>query len=375
MDHSKTNLNSTLGTKSSWVFNCNKVTRQLKKGKDQTPCFFMTDALNYLVLMKEILTRDDPRRLDASPIGTKLYLPFEADIPEKGGRSILIHSPKLASFLAETVGLTAVGGKAEAFENDLAILRTIDELPSLDGFLLRDALSLQGIEPNDAYFEVSPDERGAIQRFIRDKMEMLVRAAFGGTKPDQNKVTQLIDTVWEAKDLHALEPLIVALRCPRDEALSIFAAWKGIMFYSFDYYRSEEKRKSLALWLNKNAKPAAGLPKEYAQYIRERVQGIGLRLRNHWVGVDTVLKDYNQLYDNFVTSMDPAGFINFLRNAKDVSYAVGISLGKISQAVGCLEMMTKKGSDRGISEQNFDTLLGQLGAALAPLQKQKAQAA
>lgn len=372
---SKTNLSSTLGTKSSWVFNCNRVTRRLKRESGEPRRLFMNDALNYLVLVKEILTRDDPRRVDGSPIGTKLYLPFESDNPEKGGRSVLIHSPKLAPFLAETVGLSAAGDKADAFENDLEILHTIDELPSLDGFLLRDALSLQGIVPNDEYFEVSPEERGAIQKFIRDKMEMLVRAAFDGAKPDQAKVTQLIDTVWEAKDLHALEPLIAALRCPREEALSIFAAWKGIMFYSFDYYRSEEKRKNLALWLNKNSRPSGALPKDYVQYLKERVQGVGTRLRNHWVSVDTVLKEYTQLYDSFVTSMNPAGFINFLRNAKEVSYSVGISLGKISQAVGCLEMMTKVGADRGISDRNLDMLLGQLNAALAPVVKPKARAA
>jgi hypothetical protein len=373
VDQSK-NLRSAFGTKSSWTFNCNRVTRRLKRSDPAAPCLFASDALNYIVLTKEVLTRDDPRRADASPIGTKLYLPFEAEAPEKGGRSVLIHHPKLTAFLAETAGLT-IGGNEDAFESDMRILHTIDELPSLDEFLLRDALSLQGITPNETYFEVTPEERGAIQRFIRDKMEMLVRAAFGGAKPDQAKVTQLIDTVWEAKDLMALDPLIAALRCPRAEALTIFAAWKGIMFYSFDYFRTEEKRKSLAMWLNKSVKPNSGLPKDYTQYLRERIQGIVQRLRHHWLGVDTLLKDYNRLYDDFVTSMEPGGFIDFLRNAKQDSYSVGISLGKISQAVGCLEMMPKSSPDGGVSATNFDTLLGQLTAALAPAAKAKQLAA
>ena len=205
-------------------------------------------------------------------------------------------------------------------------------------------------------------------------MELLVRAAFGGKQTDPAKVTQLIDKVWEAKDLRALEPLIVALRCPNGEALAIFAAWKGIMFYSFDYFRSEEKRKQLALWLNKASKPSAGLQRDYAQYIRERVQTAIERLRHHWISVDTVLKEYNQLYDNFVTSINPAGFIDFLGDAKETSCSVGVSLGKMSQAVGCLEMATRN-AQNGMSEQNFDTLLGQLTNALAPVAKQQARAA
>jgi len=362
MDRAQANLLSTLGTKSSWVFNCNRVTHRLKRGRSSARYLFTNDALNYLVLTKEMLTPDDPRRVDTSPIGTKLYLPFECDQPEKGGRSIKIHNPRLEPFLAEIVGLAK--GR-EAFESDLSILRMIDALPSLDGFLLRDALSLEGIAPDEAYFEVSADDRVAIQKFIRGKMEMLVRAAFGGKTADPNKVTQLIDTVWEAKDLNALEPLILALRCPHNEALSIFAAWKGIMFYSFDYFRTEEQRKGLALWLNKNANAGAGLPHDHALYLRERVQSVVQRLRSHWIEVDSVLKDYNQLYDNFVISMNPAGFINFLRNAKDVSYRVGVSLGKISQAVGCLDMMMRKKAGFGAADRAFDDLLGQLNTALA----------
>src|SRR5580704_5679725 len=104
MDQPKSRLSSTLGTKSSWIFNCNRVTRQLKAGDPATQCFFQAPPLNYTVLTKEILTRDDPERADGSPIGTKLYLPFEVDNPEKGGRSIMLHSPKIKEFIADLIG-------------------------------------------------------------------------------------------------------------------------------------------------------------------------------------------------------------------------------------------------------------------------------
>ena len=60
----------------------------------------------------------------------------------------------------------------------MKIFRIIDELPSLDGFSTSDALELEGIAANDAFFEVPPAERMAIQEFIRGKMEPLVRAAY-----------------------------------------------------------------------------------------------------------------------------------------------------------------------------------------------------
>jgi hypothetical protein len=365
MDQPKSRLSSTLGTKSSWIFNCNRVTRQLKAGDPATLCFFQATQLNYAVLTKEILTPDDPKRADESPIGTKLYLPFEVDDPEKGGRSIMLHSPKIKEFIADLIGPRTPANQ-EIFENDLDILRTIDALPCLDEFLLRDALALQGISTHEAYYEVSAEEREAIQRFMRDKMQLLVRTAFGGKPPTEAKVAQLINTLWEAKNLIALDPLIAALRCPRADALEIFAAWKGIIFYSFDYLRSEEKRKYLALWLNKNMKPSAGALAEHAQYHRERVTAITQRLRHHWIGVDDALKNYSQLYDNFVTNLEPGGFVAFLRKAKKISYAIGISMGKIGQAVGCLEATLKGNPDNAISPVNYDILLGQLATTLAP---------
>ncbi|HLI20104.1 MAG TPA: hypothetical protein VKV32_03240 [Stellaceae bacterium] len=365
MDQPKSSLDSALGTKSSWIFHCNAVTRRLKAGDPASQLFFQCDALNYAVLTKEILARGEPPRADESPIGTKLFLPFEFENPEKGGRSIMLHSPKLNEFLAATVGLKREVDM-EIFENDREILKTIDALPSLDAFLLRDAMALQEIAAHEAYFELSPEERAAIQRFMRDSMALMVRAAFGGEHPTQAKIDHLINTLWEAKNLIALDPLIAALRCPRDDALAIFAAWKGIIFYSFDYQRSAPKRKQLALWLNRNAKPQAGQLVEHAQYHRERVHGIIQNLRHHWVSVDEALKNYDRIYHAFITSMEPGGFIEFLRNAQKVSYAVGIAMGKIGQAIGCLEMMTKGNPDAAIGPINYDILLGQLGAILAP---------
>ena len=57
------------------------------------------------------------------------------------------------------------------------------------------------------------------------------------------------------------------------------------------------------------------------------------------------------------------------------SSGVGVSLGKISQAVGCLEMMTRKKANIGAADRAFDDLLGQLFSALAPVAVPKVKAA
>ena len=152
--------------------------------------FFKTPALHHLVVMKEALRYDEPtpsQKVSRSP--AKLYVPYNAADIYEGGRSIFLHSPNLLQVLHEQFGVdhsvasaAGIGSRSKNFPEFL------DELPSLDGFLMRDALLLAGIEANEAYFDVSPEERTAIHEFIRGKMEPLVRAAYGGKTPPTHKV-------------------------------------------------------------------------------------------------------------------------------------------------------------------------------------------
>ncbi len=235
-----------LNAGSSRVFNCNDVARKLEHREgEENPFLFKTPAMHHLVLIKEALRYDDPRHPKGAAIGSKLYVPYNQNDIYEGGRSIFLHSPVLLQVFHEQFGVEQNETSSAALDHDMKIFRILDELPSLDGFLMHDALELEGVEANEAYFDVSPEERAGIQEFIRGKMEPLVRATYGGKKPPSNKVTQLNDAMWEAKDVVALEPLIVAFRFPKDEALAIFGAWKGINFYSYQYHRGAQDARGL----------------------------------------------------------------------------------------------------------------------------------
>ena len=129
--------------------------------------------------------------------------------------------------LHEQFGVEQNEQSSAALDHDMKVFRILDDLPSLDGFLMRDALELEGVQANEAYFDVSPEERTGIQEFIRGKMEPLVAAAYGGKKPPANKVTQLIDAMWEAKDVVALEPLDSHFALPQRRSAREYGAVEG----------------------------------------------------------------------------------------------------------------------------------------------------
>src|SRR6202008_3205750 len=111
----------------------------------------------HLVVMKEALRYDEPRHPRGLPIASKLYVPYNAADIYEGGRSIFFHSPNLLQVFHEQFGVDNSFASAADLDHDLRIFQILDELPSLDGFLMHDALVLEGIEANEAYFDVSPE--------------------------------------------------------------------------------------------------------------------------------------------------------------------------------------------------------------------------
>lgn len=361
---------------SSRVFNCNDVARKLEHSESKNPYLFKTPAMHHLVLVKEALRYDDPRHPKGMVIGSKLYLPYNTDEIYEGGRSIFFHSPTLRQVFHEQFGVKTDDEESSgALDHDLKVFRILDTLPSLDGFLMRDALELEGIDANEAYFDVSPAERAAIQEFIRGKMEPLVSAAYGGKKPPANKVTQLIDAVWEAKDIEALEPLILAFRFPKEEALEIFGAWKGINFYAFEYHRTRKKREAFAHWLKEDAMPKNLLGRDAIEILEPIRRATVERLRGHWVEVDNLLKQYDKLYGEFVASANPGGFISFLRGSKATYWQLGDSLSKIDHAINCWDIWTRGVQGRRLAYEQLEALLQLLKKILIPASAERAAAA
>lgn len=371
-----TYLRPELDIGSSRVFNCNDIARKLEKKKVEDRYFFKNPSMNTLVLIKEALTdeRGEPHP-SGFAIGMKLYIPYnEANVYE-GGRSVFCHSKQLTEVLNQHFGFDGAKVSKEDMERDLKILSVLDKLPSLDIFLMRDALELEGLTVNENYFEIEETQRAAIQEFIRKKIEPLVRAAYGAEATVAHKVTQLIDKIWEAKDTVALDNLIKAFRIPEEEAPAIFAAWKGIIFYCYEYERTREGREAFARWLKEGAQERELVPKAVHEYIEQTKRTVVERLREHWKDVEKMARDYDSVYASFVESSDPVQFIAFLRGAKSVYWRMGDSLSKMSHAVNCWDIQTSNFPARRLPSEHLEPLLALLKAVLSGRMANKKAAA
>jgi hypothetical protein len=344
--------------------------RKLIAAKAEHPHFFKLPKMHGLVLVKEAIIDRSARASRGQPVGTKLYIPYNQEDIYEGGRSVFYHDPRLLDVLNELFGLQGAGTDETDLQHDLKILGILDRLPSLDGFLMRDALELDGIVANDEYFEISGAEREVIHEFVRQKFEPLVRRACGDQSEVTAKVNQLIDKVWEAKDKEALGPLIRAFRFPEDEALAIFASWKGINFYSFEYLRAKPQREQFALWLRDGSAPRNFVPKSEMELLKNVRRGTSERLRENWNTLETISREYEGLYERFLTT--PAGvsdFIGFLRRSREIYWRMGDALSKINHAIHCWSCISSAYPERRLPADKllsvFDMLQRVLGGDAA----------
>ncbi len=359
-------LKPMLDAGSSRVFNCNDIWRKHLGAASGASQFFAIPRLHSLVLIKETNARDARQPLAKSQIvGTKLYFPYNGDDVYEGGRSVFLHHPQLMSVLREQFGFGTMAATREELLRDLKILRILDQLPSLDGFLMRNALEQENITVHDRYFDVPDDERAAIVQYIRGKLEPLVQAAFGSESTTAGKVAQLIDKLWEARDKEALAPLIEAFRFPADEALTIFGSWNGITYYTFEYARAKDRRESFARWLRDDALPRNFVAEKHLEHLVGMLKETVRRLRWHWSAVEDITRKYETLYARFLSARDGvADFITFLRGSRELYWRMGDSLSKINHAVHCWDINTAGYPGRRLPSDQLGHILGVLRTVL-----------
>ncbi|HXY99510.1 MAG TPA: hypothetical protein VEI03_05890 [Stellaceae bacterium] len=333
-------LKPMLDAGSARVFNCNALTRKLLEKDANAQRFFRNPPLNNIVLIKDAVPEAERKGPRCPPVGTKLYFPFnEHDIYE-GGRTIFLHDPHLQQSIIDNFGQNP-SVTQEALAEDLRILETLDGLPSLDPFLMKDVFQRVGIAVNEAYFEISPEQWKEIEIFILQRFEPLVKAAFPDAMSSDEKTRRLVEKIWEAKDVAALAPLIDAFRLPENKALEIFAAWKGINFYAFQYARVQSLLVALAKWLKGIEVPFGAIPNDERTKLLATLELVKDQLRREWHGVDTILREYTDAYDKmFKHKASSSEFLGFLRNCGKAYWSLGSGLGKGSHAVYCWQVLT-----------------------------------
>ncbi len=171
-------------------------------------------------------------------VETLVCFPYNHRNIYEDGDSILVSDLRRAEKLLHKCRLDTVNEeKAEDGRWNIRIMEMIDQLLTLDPFLLKCKAQQQGIEENlnPTYFNISLEEWNRIQKPVREKIDALVRKALGmdgdATAADadmQNKIeeniSKLLKKIWEACDIDGIEDFVRGMKMPPDRSPKLFLA-------------------------------------------------------------------------------------------------------------------------------------------------------
>ncbi|MGL1386210.1 hypothetical protein ACSTJO_00670, partial [Vibrio parahaemolyticus] len=81
------------------------------------------------------------------------------------------------------------------------------------------------------------------------------------------------------------------------EALDVFAAWKGICFYAFQYERSREQFEACLTWLKEVKIPAGAVSGQERDDFKAMLEQARNAMVKEWQKAGAILQAYQNGYD------------------------------------------------------------------------------
>lgn len=315
-------------------------------------------------------------------VETMVYFPYNHQNIYEGGDSILVSDPRRSEKLLHKCGLDLVReDKADDGRWDVQIMEMVDELPTLDPFLLKCKAQQQGIEEqlNPAYFNISIDEWTRIQKPIREKIDALVRKALGMEKNDvttdpdlkikiEENISKFLKKIWEARDIDGIEDFVYGMEMPPERAPELFFAWKAICYYQVQFSEVEPALRRLFAWIGdaKTALPVdfGGLRTEAQHQIKRDLKHLRARLRENYLSIVELLNLYEDSYREFIEGSKPGPFKRFLSEADTHYVDLAACLSSNSHAINLLQDQIGRTGAQIYSDQHrelIDCMLGVFG--------------
>ena len=327
---------------------------------------FRISPLNSAIIIKQSgqLMTDDK---NLPPIANKIFMPYDRDRPEDGGKSFFFTPNNLR--LAFGGDKNADARPAEEIAADLALFSLFDKLPSFSPYLMKDILERAGVNIPEGYFNLPEREAGMIRARVRTRLRPLVATAFGSGENavGDASIESLVDKLWELKDLKELAPLVAAFRITMEEAPETFYCWLGITFFENEYLRLQPELKKMATWIQASAAPRDPMPREILAEYKHLILRARQLLQQNWKSALEILNEYSETYAILVGASGSAHrFIEFLHKSKDHFWSLGGSLGRLEQSVEIWKYVCSKVDYKTLNFEQGREMFAVLNVVNAP---------
>ena len=286
--------------------------------------FFIAQTLNGAVIVRHRL-RDQEReafdRLRYTAI--KLIIPFERSDLGLGGRSLFVGERGWLDTFEE------LRGDYPDFARDVAVLEAMDELPSLDPFLLREHMKRRGFDISPSHFEISAPDLARMQRFVGSEIAKLIELAYRNAPGMEENTSRLVEALLSARTDERLEPLRLTLRLERENYKEGIFAWKGFLYYKWvlnslwgnlrDVFAELGRVRVIGPIDTETASELEGTKARLRQKMERQVKSV----MNH-------LSVYDEVFSQLTVEGNAIAFRDFLLKSPEMFLSLGEGCGLVS---------------------------------------------
>ncbi len=285
--------------------------------------FFRNVQLNKSLVVKHTV-RPYEREFFARPrrTATKIILPFDTSDLKLGGRAIFVDQIGFEAFAKSYFGETDI-----ASNPDVQVLRCLDEIPSLDPFLVREQLARYGFKPASCYLKISQHDLQTMVGYANVEIQRLVLKAFGaGMEAAAVRLTTKILANTLDRDL---EPLKNTFKMSDVDFSEGMFSWRGFLYFKWHQRALQDDIRVVleGLTTYRTIGTADDGTKAYLAKARPR---LARKIVAAMKATQTVLDVYDMAYRALADGSNPAPFRSFLLKGPSLFFELGECLGILS---------------------------------------------
>lgn len=317
------NLGETAST--SRVLSLSQIFLQSSRDREyQARPFFRDKQLNKCLLVKHTLRANERDLFGRSKrTATKIILPFDANDLRLGGRSIFVNQSGFDGFCRAFFNIDDIHSNT-----DVQLLRLLDQLPSLDPFLVREHLSRNGYKPAACYLKISPFDVQRMVGFANAEIERLVVTAFGQDFAGEAGV-KLAGKILSDELDKELQPLQRVLRMTENEFSDGIFSWRGFLYFKWRHLELQDEMRKVLEGLA-SYQPVGSADEALKEYLREVRPRLARKIVNAIQNVGQTLHIYDQAYHALVEGENAGPFRRFLLDGPGLFFELGENIGILS---------------------------------------------
>ena len=287
---------------------------------------FDNSGLNRAIILKHSL-RVDERHLftNGRQTVTKIILPYDPYDLRLGGRSIFYRQVGFDTLMHSYLGIDDLGKN-----RDIRILHCLDNLPSLDPFLVREHLGRIGVRPAGLYFQLSRGDLDAMAAFTAQKVEDLVNAALGTS--GNKGAAKLGNKILSDKLDQELLPLRAALGMGAEAFFEGVMCWRGFLYYTWCHSELQVGVRELLSGLA-HYKPTATHDDILRDHIRRARPRLARAIVKILRDIGQCLESYDDVYQGLARDRNPEPFRQFLQHGSNLFLHLGDRIGALNHMV------------------------------------------